>query len=230
MDEQKAKQIADTIIGQIFGLENPYTLDQFKSKFAFDIRSTSEVTDSITGKQVWVQNSSGNKFLKFQDMIDRGDDMTKQKQEINSIEDIMRLWQEVNYTAAERTINSINVAKSDAIYGSQDIYQSIDMHDSKNILFSETSLFCEYSAAVQRSNTCIYSLRVDDSNKVSNSFQVSWSGNITNSFFIKDSKNLSDCMFCSQITDKRFCIANMQFEEAEYRKWEKLVKEWILSN
>ncbi len=72
MDEQKAKKIADTIIGQIFGLENPYTLEQFKSKFAFDIRTTSEVTDSITGNQVWVQNPSGNKFLQFQGMIDRG--------------------------------------------------------------------------------------------------------------------------------------------------------------
>lgn len=230
MDDNIAKQIADTIIGQIFGLQNPYTLEEFKNKFAFDIRMTSDVTDSITGKTVWVQNPTGNKFLHFQDMIDRGGDMMRPTQPINAIEDIMRMWQEVNYTAGERTINSLNTAKSDAIYGSQNIYQSIDMHDSKNVLFSETSLFCEYSAAVQRSNTCIYSLRVDDSNKVTKSFQVSWSGNITNSLFIKDSKNLSDCMFCSQITDKRFCIANMQFEEAEYRKWEALVKQWILSN
>ncbi len=230
MDDNIAKQIADTIIGQIFGLQNPYSLDQFKDKFAFDIRTTSEVIDSVTGKPTWVQNASGNKFLNFQGIIERGNDMMRPTQPINSIEDIMRIWQEVNYTAAERTINSLNVAKSDAIYGSQNIYQCIDIHDSKNVLFSETSLFCEYSAAIQRSNTCIYSLRVDDSNKVTKSFQVSWSGNITNSMFIKDSKNLSDCMFCSQIMDKRFCIGNMQFEEAEYRKWEKLVKQWILSN
>ncbi len=230
MDENKAKQIADTIIGQIFGLENPYSLEEFKAKFAFDIRMTSEVTDSITGKQTWVQNSSGNKFLDFQDMIDRNQEFERPAQQINSVEDIMRLWQEINYTAAQRTINSVNVAKSDAIYGSQNIYQSIDIHDSKNILFSETSLISEYSAALQRSNTCLYSLRVDDSNKVSKSFQVSWSGNIHNCMFIKDCKNLSDSMFCSQITDRRFCIANMQFSEEEYRKWEKLVKAWILSN
>jgi hypothetical protein len=230
MDDQQAKQIADTIVGQIFGLQNPYTLDEFKAKFAFDIRMTSEVIDSHTGKSTWVQNSSGNKFLNFNEMIQRGNDMMRPAQPINAVEDIMRMWQEVNYTAAERTINSLNVAKSDAIYGSQNIYQSIDLHDSKNVLFSETSLFCEYSAAIQRSNTCLYSLRVDDSNKVSKSFQVSWSGNITNCLFIKDSKNLSDCMFCSQITDKRFCIANMQLTEEEYRKWEKIVKAWILSN
>ncbi len=230
MDENKAKEIADVIIGQIFGVQNPYTLEEFKQKFAFDIRMTTEVTDSVTGKTTWVQNSSGNKFVDFEDLIKRDGDSMRPTQQINSVEDIMRLWQEVNYTSAQRTINSVNVAKSDAIYGSQNIYQCIDIHDSKNVLFSETSLFNEYSAALQRSNTCLYSLRVDDSNKVSKSFQVSWSGNITNCLFIKDSKNLSDCMFCSQITDKRFCIANMQVTEEEYRHWEKLVKQWILSN
>lgn len=230
MDDNKAKQIADTIIGQIFGLQNPYTLEEFKAKFAFDIRMTSEVTDSMTGKQTWVQNSSGNKFVDFDDLVEKGADWMRPRQEINTVEDILRHWQEVNYTSAQRTINSINVAKSDAIYGSQNVYQSIDIHDSKNILFSETSLISEYCAAIQRSNTCLYSLRVDDSNKVSKSFQVSWSGNINNCMFIKDSRNLSDCMFCSQIQDKRFCIANMQFSEEEYRKWEKLVKAWILSN
>src|SRR5690606_2224239 len=132
MDDNQAKQIADTIIGQIFGLQNPYSLEEFKNKFAFDIRMTSEVTDAVTGKQTWVQNPSGGKFLKFQDFIDRGAEIVPPKQPINSIEDIMRLWQEINYSAAERHINSINVAKSDAIYGSQNIYQSIDMHDSKN--------------------------------------------------------------------------------------------------
>jgi hypothetical protein len=230
MNDEIAKKITDTIIGQIFGLENPYTLDQFREKFAFDIRLTSEVADSMTGEQTWTQNPAGNKFLKFQDLINKGVDFMRPTQGINSIDDIMRLWQEVNYSAAERTINSINTCKSDAIYGSQNIYQCIDIHDSKNVLFSETSLFCEYSAAIQRSNTCIYSLRVDDSNKVTKSFQVSWSQNITNCLFIKDSKNLSDCMFCSQISDKRFCIANMQLTEEEYRKWEKLVKTWVLSS
>lgn len=230
MDETHAKQIADTIIGQIFGLQNPYSLEEFRAKFAFDIRMTTEVLDSTTGKTTWVQNPSGTKFLNFADLIKSGNDMMRPSQPINSVEDIMRLWQDVNYTAAERTINSSNTAKSDAIYGSQNVYQSIDIHESKNILFSETSQFLEYSAAIQRSNTCLYSLRVDDSNKVSKSFQVSWSGNITNCMFIKDCKNVSDSMFCSQITDKRFCIANMQFSEEEYRHWEKLVKAWILSN
>jgi hypothetical protein len=234
MNEKKAKEIIDTIIGQIFGLQNPYSLDQFAAKFAFDIRLTTEVFDMKTGESTWTQASRGsnNKFMKFQNVLDAGsmDDWMQPKQEISGMEDILKYWQETNLTATERTINSIETAKSDAIYGSQNIYRCIDIHDSKNIVFSETSLTSEFCAAIQRSNNCVYSLRIDDSTKVSKSFQVSWSGNISNCLFIKDSKNLSDCMFCSQIADRRFCIANMQFTEEEYRKWEKVVKAWILSN
>ncbi len=230
MNDNQAKEIIDKIIGQIFGLQNPYTLDQFAAKFAFDIRLTSEVFDSTTGESTWAQNTKHNKYVKFERLITSDTDSMVSKKDVNSMEDILHYWQETNYTATERHLNSMNVAKSDAIYGSQNIYRSIDIHDSKNVVFSESSNNLEFAAAIQRSNNCVYSLRIDDSKKVSKSFQVSWSGNISNSFFIKDASNLADCMFCSQITDKRFCIANMQFEEAEYRKWEKIVKAWILSN
>lgn len=232
MNDKKAKEIIDIIVGQIFGLQNPYTLDQFAAKFAFDIRLTTEVFDYKTGESTWTQSSrsANNRFIKFENILNTNSDWMQPSQNINSMEDIVKYWQQTNMTATERQINSINVAKSDAVYGCQNVYRCIDLHDSKNVLFSETSLTSEFCAALQRSNNCVYSLRIDDSTKVSKSFQVSWSGNISNSFFIKDSKNLSDCMFCSSITDKRFCIANMQYSEEEYRKWEKVVKAWILSN
>lgn len=38
-----------------------------------------------------------------------------------------------------------------------------------------------------------------------------------------------ECMFCSHITNKKFCIANMQFEEAEYRKIKDMVVRWMLT-
>jgi|GEM_PF-620426 hypothetical protein len=234
MNEHKAKEIIDKIIGQVFGLENPYTLDQFAAKFAFDIRLTTEVFDIKTGESTWTQSSrnTNSKFMKFQNVLDSGsvDDWMQPKKEIKGIDDILHYWQQTNLTATERHLNSSEIAKSDAVYGSQNIYRCIDIHTSKNVVFSETSHDCEYSAAIQRSNNVVYSLRIDDSNKVSKSFQVSWSANVSNSLFIKDCSNISDCMFMSQVTDKRFCIANMQFEEEEYRKWEKVVKAWILAN
>jgi hypothetical protein len=230
MNDQKAKEIIDVIIGQLFGFQNPYTLEQFAAKFAFDIRQTVEVFDYQTGESTWAQNSKNNKYVKFSGLTGSDSESMIPKEPVNSIDDIVRIWQKTNITAAERYLNSTDVIKSDAIYGCQNIYKCIDLHDSKNVLFSESSHNCEYSAAIQRSNNCVYSLRVDDSKQVSKSFQVSWSGNISNCFFIKDCTDMSDCMFCSQVNGKRFCIANMQFEEAEYRKWEAVVKQWILSN
>jgi hypothetical protein len=47
--------------------------------------------------------------------------------------------------------------------------------------------------------------------------------------FIHDAADMQDSMFCTNIKGKRFCIANMQFEEAEYRKLQKEVIAWILS-
>jgi hypothetical protein len=230
MNDEKAKEIIDVIIGQIFGFQNPYTLEQFAAKFAFDIKQTVEVFDYQTGESTWAHNSKSNKYVKFANLTGSPEKSMIPKEALTSIDDIIRIWQKTNITSAERYLNSLNVAKSDAVYGSQNVYRSIDVHNSKNIVYSESCFDNEYCAALQRSNNCVYSLRIDDCKKVSKSFQVSWSDNISNSFFIKDCSNISDCMFMSQVKGKRFCIANMQLEEAEYRKWEAVVKQWILTN
>lgn len=36
------------------------------------------------------------------------------------------------------------------------------------------------------------------------------------------------CMFCSHIANKRYCIANMQFEKEEYFAIKKQVVDWIV--
>jgi hypothetical protein len=38
-----------------------------------------------------------------------------------------------------------------------------------------------------------------------------------------------DCLFCSHLSGKRFCIANMQFEEEEYYKIKEQVVRWVLT-
>jgi len=230
MDDTQAKALLDKIVGQIFGLQNPYSLDQFAAKFAFDIRIPSMVTDSWTNEDTWAQSTQGTKFVKFKNLIDNNDTSMIDRRPVESIEDIMQIWQEVTLTSAERYLDSVNVSKSDAIYRSQDIYKCTNIHDSKNIAFSDTIQKSEFVAASQRSDSSVFSMRIDDCAKVSNSFQVTWSNNISNCLFIKDCSDMSDSMFCSQVTGKRFCIANMQFEEAEYRKWEKLIKQWVLTN
>ena len=49
------------------------------------------------------------------------------------------------------------------------------------------------------------------------------------SLFIQDCFDLYECLFCAHIVHQKFCIANMQFEEAEYFAIKAQVIEWILS-
>ena len=76
-------------------------------------------------------------------------------------------------------------------------------------------------------NFCI---RCDDSKNCSNSYNVICSNKVNNSLFIQDCFDLYECMFCSHIASKRYCIANMQFEEQEYFAIKKVIIDWILNS
>lgn len=232
MNEAKAKEIVDKVIGQIFGYQNPLTLDQVFQKFAFDVRLPQQVFDAGTNKPTWAQSTNPTKFITMQNAWDRQDaggwDMPKKP--LNNLQDILTAWQDINFTATERHIDSQNFAQSDNVYFSENIYRCTDVHRSKNLVFCDGTLDSEFVVAGQRSNNLSFCLRTDDSQKSSNSFNVSWSEGITNSLFIHDCKDVQDSMFCSHISGKRFCIANMQFEEAEYKKLREEVVRWILTS
>lgn len=231
MTDQQAKEALDAIVGQIFGYKNPYSLEQFQQKFAFDVRLPSQVTDSTTGEITWAQSTNPVKFIKMENawkMFEANNGLLT-SQPLNTIEDILGAWSKVNLTATERHLDSTNVSQSDNVYGCDGIYRSQDVHDSKKLLFCDGVLRSELTAASQRSHALTYCLRAEDSKESSNSFAVSWSGKVTNSFFIHDCSNISDSMFCSHITNKRFCIANMQYEEAEYMRLRDIVARWILT-
>ena len=77
--------------------------------------------------------------------------------------------------------------------------------------------------------SCNFCIRTDDSKDCSNSYNIICCNKISNSLFIQDCFNLYECMFCSHIAAKRFCIANMQFEEQEYYEIKNKIIEWILN-
>lgn len=232
MDATKAKEIIDKIVGQVFGFQNPLTLEQFMNKFAFDVRMPQQVFDATTNLPTWTQSTNPSRFITMQNAWTRHDagGWEIAKQPLNNIQEILTAWNTVNLMATERFIDSTNVAESDNTYFSDNVYRSLDTHNSKNIIFCDAINESEFVAASQRSKLSSFSIRIDDSQQCSNSFGITWSGKITNSFFIQDCKDLQDCMFCSHITGKRFCIANMQFDEAEYRKLREIVVRWILTN
>ncbi len=232
MNDTAAKEILDKVVGQVFGYQNPLSLEQAMQKFAFDVRLPQQVYDSTTNKPTWAQSTNPSKFITMDNAHNRSgiDDWLVPKRSLQSIQDILTAWGETNFMATERQLESSNVAQSDNIYNSENVYRSVDVHLSKNVLFCDAAIQSEFVVACQRSNTLSFCIRAEDSKECSNSFNVIWSAKVANCFFVQDCYDLTDCMFCSHITSKRFCIANMQYEEAEYRQIRELVVRWILTS
>lgn len=230
MDAQAAKTIIDKIVGQIFGYQNPLTIEQFMTKFAFDIRLPQQVYDSTSNEPTWAQSTNPVKFISFENSWKMPEKYWERPpRPINSIQDILGYWNETNLMATERYLDSLNVAESDDVRKSENVYRSQNIESSKNIVFTDGAINCEFLAASQRSQSSSFCIRLEDSSECSNSFNVTWCNKVTNSIFIQDCANMQDCMFCSHLNSKRFWIANMPFEEAEYRKIRDMVVRWILT-
>jgi hypothetical protein len=232
MDASVAKAIIDKIVGQIFGYQNPLTLEQFQAKFAFDVRLPQQVYDSTTNQPTWASSTNPAKFISFENSMNMPEGaFERPKRPINSIQDILAYWSETNIQAAERYKDSLTVAESDDVRHSENVFRSQDVESSKNIVFSDSIRpGSEYLAASQRSGSSSFCIRLEDSGECSNSFSVNWSTKISNSFFIQDCANMQDCMFCSHMNSKQFWIANMPFEKAEYHKIKDMVVRWILTS
>ncbi len=232
MDAIKAKEVLDKIIGQIFGYQNPLSLEQAMAKFAFDLRLPQQVYDATTNEPTWAQSVNPTKFITSKNAGNRvsgNDGWMLPKAPLNNLQDVIAAWAQTNLTTTEREVDSVDVAESDNIYNSQSVYRSVDTEYSKNVLFCDGVRNSEFVAACQRSNALNFCIRAEDSKECSDSFGVIWSGKVTNSFFVQDCYDVIDCMFCSHIASKQYCIANMQLEKEEYEKLKKEVIQWILT-
>jgi hypothetical protein len=230
MTSTEAQSILDKIMGQVFGFQNNLKLDQFMQKYAFDIRLPQEVYDSTTNEPTWTQAVNPTKFIAVANAWAREDWDKLPDRPLETIEEIIDAWNEVNFTATERYLDSLNVAASDNIYSSENIYRSQDVSNSKNVLFSDGIVNSEFIAAGQRSNSSVYCIRIEDSKECSNSFSVVWSKKVVNSFFIQDCSDMYECMFCSHVNNKKYCVANRQLQEEEYRKVKEMVIRWTLTS
>lgn len=230
MDEKKAKKLADAIFEDVFGVKNPFTLKKLQEKFAFDIPLPSKVKCSLSGKTTWSFSAEASKFARQEAIAERfkKDSWMQEKKSINSIEDILKYWREINYITAEKNINSKEVAESDGVYNSLSVFKSVSIFNSKNILFSYKIFDSSYLLASRDSSSCSFGIRIKDSLYCSSSFEVSWSSKVSRSMFIHDCYDLYECLFCSHIRSKKYCIANMQFSKEEYFKIKKKVIEWIV--
>jgi len=230
MDSQVAKAIVDKVTGQVFGYNNPLSLEQVLAKFAFDIKLPQKVYDSTTNEPTWATSANPVKFVSFENSIKLPPEYwEKPTRPINSIEDLLGFWAETNVMASERYLDSINVAESDDVRHSENVYRSQNIEGSKNIVFVDGARDAEFLVASQRSQASNFCIRLEDSGECSNSFNVQWSTKITNSMFIQNCANMQDSMFCSHLNSKRFYIANMQYSETDYKRIRDMVVRWILT-
>jgi hypothetical protein len=236
MTAADAQKLLDKIVAQIFGFQNPLSLEQFMAKFTFDIRLPQPVTDITDGSTTWAQSTNPTRFVKLQNArglemagATAATDYLRPTRPLKTMEDILSAWNEINLTTTERYKDSLNVSESDNIYYSENVYRSQDIHKSKNILFSDGVNGSEFVVASQRSGDSTFCIRLEDSGNCTSCFNVSWSGNLTNCLFMHDTGDMQDSMFCTNIKGKRFCIANMVYEEAEYRRLKDIVARWILT-
>ena len=236
MDQKQAQELLDTMIWQIFGVQNPLSLEQFMQKFAFDVRLPQPVTDAVDGRVTWAQSTNPTKFIRMENArtlelagASAASDYLRPSRPLNSVADILQAWNEINYTTTERLKDCLNVSESDSIYYSENVYRSQDIRRSRNVLFSDGVSKCEFVAAAQRSGNSTFCIRLEDSGECNNCFGVSWSGKLSNCLFMHDCGDMQDSMFCTNLSGKRFCIANMQYGEKEYTRIRSAVIGWILS-
>ncbi len=232
MDKTHALQILDKIITQIFNVENPLSLDQFFEKFAFDVRLPQKVKDITDGNDTWANSTNPTKFITMTNALKgaSASDGLYATQPIRDLQDILSKWDRINLTTTEHAIDCVNVAESDLITHSENIFHSSDTHYSKNVIFSDGINDSEFMAASSRSIQSSFCIRADDSVKCSNSFGITRSINLTNCIMMHDCADMQDSMFCTNMKGRRFCIVNMQFEEAEYMRLRQEVVRWILSS
>lgn len=228
MKDKITKDIISKAFLSIFDLNPKITKSEILKHFAFDIKLPVMVNDSTTGEETWAESMNPTKYITQQNSEQRETWMLEKRQ-ISSIDDIIATWREINYTTTERNYNSENVFESDTVYSCNNVIRSADCSDCHNIMFCDGCQHCNYCIASQRSSNCEFCLRVDDSSSCTNSYNVICSGKISNSFFIQDCSDLHECIFCSHISNKRYCIANMQFEKAEYFRIKDEIIQWIFA-
>ena len=227
MKEEKLKEIANKIFNNIFECDNPYNNQELLEKFAFDLNLPQEVRNQA-GNPSWTSSNNAGKYISLEE-VEKVEDWMQEKPENINLEGVIAAWQKINYITTDRNYNSVNIFECDPTEESENIIKSKGVLKSKNIIFCDEVSNSEYMLASQRSANSSYCIRVDDSANCSNSYNVVCSSKISNSLFIQDCNNLHECMFCAHISNKKFCIANMQFEEEEYYEIKKEIIKWIMS-
>jgi hypothetical protein len=231
MNPTQALETANMIFKDVLGRPSPFTLEEMERFLTQGIHLPTKTACALTGQETYVYDLQPEQLPVSEEGYraqSRIDNWIKEKQPLNTMEDVFNAWRDVRYMNGDKHIDSQNITQSDSILTSSNVYRSALITSSKSILFSEHNSFSNYLLASRGNNACNFGIRIFDSQYCSSSFEVRWSNKVSRSFFINDCLDLYECLFCYGIRSKKFCIANRQYEEGEYRKIKAMVIDWIL--
>ena len=115
MNKVEIKETLDKIFSNVFDCKNPFTLNEILTKFAFDVKLPQQVNDSISGEVTWATSINPTKYITEENTW-KWKSWEQPKQEIESLEQLISLWNQINYRTTERVYDSTNVSESDTIY------------------------------------------------------------------------------------------------------------------
>ena len=109
MNDKQCKQVLDEIFMNIFEQKCLLSIDEVLSEFAFDIKLPNKVIDAVDGKETWASSINSNKYIRQDNMVkyDNYKGWIRPKKEIESLDEILKLWDKINYTTTERNYESI---------------------------------------------------------------------------------------------------------------------------
>lgn len=233
MDAKEAKRIVDYVFKDIFGTDNPYTLEQSMALYAYDIPLPHKMKSNISsGQETWGDFPEGAKVTSQADLIMKSakDEFMRPKKPINSMNDITKMWDEINIYTGERYMDTKEAAESDGLYSSYGVYRSLLQKSSQYVVFCYNNLNCKYLVGSRDSGGSANSIRLDNSANSSSCYEVVWCKKVSRCFYVNNCYDMFECMFCNNISSKKYCIGNMQFEKEEYMKIKDMVIKWIMDD
>ena len=100
MNDKECKNVIDEIFMEMFKQKCPIDIDDLLAECAFDIRLPNKVIDAVTGDETWASSINSNKYISQTNMekYDEYKGWMRPKKEISTLDDIIKLWDKVNYT------------------------------------------------------------------------------------------------------------------------------------
>ncbi len=230
MDTKEAKKIVDYVFKDVFGMDNPFTLEETRQVFAYDIPLPEKIKSMTGADYTWGIFDKSEKIISFTENLEQSGktDFMQPKKNVKSMDDFLKEWERLNYHVGGRYLDSKDVSESDGIYESSSVYRSSLQFGCQNIVYGYRNRNSKYLVASWDNGESTSGIRFNQNKYCTSGYDIVWSAKVSKSMYIRDSVDLYECIFCTSLKSKKYCIANMQFEKEEYFKMKKMIVDWTI--